>query len=58
MAKNSGRHSPERDGQLLPQAAHIAHILFAAKGVNHAAGGQEESALKNAWVTRWKIPAE
>ena len=42
----------------LLQAAHLAHVLFAANGVDHAAGAEEESALKNACVIRWKMPAE
>ena len=45
-------------GNLLAQAAHLAHVLLAADGVNDGAGGEEEQALKKACVIRWKMPAE
>jgi len=38
--------------------AQSAHVLLAVHAVNHSAGGQESSALKNACVIRWKIAAE
>jgi len=36
----------------------VAHVLLTAHGVNDAASREEErSALKKAWVIRWKMPA-
>ncbi len=32
--------------QLVPQAAHLAHVQLAAHGVHHAAGGEEEQGLE------------
>src|SRR6266568_6754898 len=32
-------HSPEGPGDVLAQAAHAAHVLFAAYGVNDGTGG-------------------
>src|SRR5262245_18467829 len=29
-----------------PETAHLAHVLFAAQGVNHAAGAQEKTCLE------------
>ena len=34
------------DGNLLAQAAHLAHVLLAAHGVDHAARREEEQALE------------
>ncbi len=39
-------HRPVSDGNLLAQAAHVAHVLLAAHGVDHAARGEEEQALE------------
>ena len=36
----------ERDRHLLPQAAHLAHVLLAAERVNHATGSEEEQRLE------------
>ena len=39
-------HGPEGDGEFLAQAAHLAHVLLAAEGVNDGAGGEEEQRLE------------
>ncbi len=44
MAKTADGHRPEGDGNLLAQAAHLAHVLLAAQRVNDGAGGEEEAA--------------
>ncbi len=37
---------PAGQGQVLPEAAHLAHVLLPAQGVNHAPRGQEEEGLE------------
>ncbi len=46
MAKTADGHGPEGDGKFLAQAAHLAHVLLAAHGVNDGAGGKEEQGLE------------
>ena len=44
--ERADEHRPIGDGDLLAQAAHVAHVLLAAHGVDHAAGREEEQALE------------
>ena len=37
---------PRRDGDLLPQPAHVADVLLAAHGVNHRARSEEEAGFE------------
>ena len=46
MASVAIEHRPIGDGNFFAQAAHFRHVLLAAHGVDHAAGGQEEQALE------------
>src|SRR5581483_6776294 len=39
--KGSDRHGPKGDGDLGAEAAHPAHVLLTANGMNHRACGQE-----------------
>ena len=39
-------HGPEGDGDVLAQAAHLAHVLLAGEGVDDGAGGEEEQRLE------------
>jgi hypothetical protein len=52
------RHGPEGDGDFLAQAAHLAHVLLAAQAWMTEPAARKSSALKKAWVIRWKMPAE
>jgi hypothetical protein len=40
--ERGGEHREVRLANLAVQAAHVAHVLFAANGVNHAARGEKE----------------
>ena len=44
--KDRRGHGPESDGEFLAKAAHLAHVLLAAHGVNDGAGGEEEQRLE------------
>ncbi len=44
--ERADEHRPVGDRNLLAQAAHLHHVLLAAHGVDHAAGGEEEQALE------------
>ena len=46
MASVADEHGPVRDRNLVPQPAHLAHVLLAAHGVDHAAGAKEEQRLE------------
>src|SRR5579859_1503547 len=39
-------HGPERNGELLAQATHLSHVLFAGEAVDDGAGGEEEQRLE------------
>ena len=55
--KGGDCHGPEGIRHVLPQAAHVAHVLLAAESVNDRAGSRGRAvALKKAWVIRWKMP--
>ena len=59
MAKTADGHGPEGDGNVLAQAAHVAHVLLAAeRRGSRSRRARKSSALKKACVTRWKMPAE
>ena len=52
-------HGPEGDGNALAQAAHDAHVLLAAESAwMTEPAARKSSALKKAWVMRWKMAAE
>ncbi len=44
--EDPGAHGPEGDGHGFAQAAHGAHVLLAAHGMDDGSGGQEEQALE------------
>ena len=44
--KRADRHHPECPRDELPQAAHVAYVLFAAERVNHRTCCKEEQCLK------------
>ena len=44
--QRGSQHRGVGPGDALAQAAHVAHVLFAAHGVHHAAGAEEEQRLE------------
>ena len=46
--QGADEHRPERDGDLLAQAAHLAHVLLARHRVDHRARAEEHEALEEA----------
>ena len=44
--KRGDGHHPKRDGNFLAQAAHAAHVLLTADGMNDRAGAQKEQRFK------------
>ncbi len=44
--QRADEHGPVRDRDLVLRAAHAAHVLLAAHGVDHGAGAEEEQGLE------------
>ena len=67
IASVADQHQDPRDRHVLPEAAHVAHVLRVVvvvradarvHRVDDRAGAEEEQALKKACVKTWKKPAE
>src|SRR6266851_4383732 len=43
---SSAEHRPEGPRNLFAEAAHLAHVLFAAEGVDHRAGTKKEQSFE------------
>ena len=54
--QRADHHHPESDRHLLSEPAHRAHVLLVMHRGDHRAAQRNNSALKKAWVKRWKMP--
>src|SRR6202167_1012941 len=55
--KRANEQRPESHRNLFSQPAHVAHVLLAAHGMYHAAGGQEEQAFEERVRHQMKNPS-